>query len=537
MNFIDALWASLDRGSIAVVEQHASGPQTTAARELREKAESCQAALAELGVVPGDRVALLAPNSAAWIAADLALLRIGAISVPLYVRQAVTELAAMGRDAGAKLVLVADPALGDRLLAAWPEARIVALDSLRAAPGAAVPHPRPADAPVTLIYTSGTSGEAKGVITTRGNVDAMLPATTEALGELLAAVDGEERVFHYLPLCFSGSRITLWTALLRRAVVHLSMDLDRVVDEIGAARPHYFLNVPVLLERIRNRAEAAFRGKGMAIAAVYDRARAAHAGSTSLLDRAALAIARRLLFPAVAARLGPDLRFLICGSAPLTAETQSFFALLGVQVYQVYGLTETTAIVTMDRAGDNRPGRVGHAISAVEVRLGPEDELWVRGPAITPGYWGRAEATAAAFTDGWFRTGDQVAQDATGSLAIIGRVKNLLAPTSGHNVPPEPIEEALQAAIPGAEQVVVIGHGRPHLVALLFGSVTHAQAGIDAVNADLPFYKRVRGFYVRSALLTTEDGLLTANGKLKRPAIEAAFRAEIAAMYDQKGDP
>jgi len=128
-----------------------------------------------------------------------------------------------------------------------------------------------------------------------------------------------------------------------------------------------------------------------------------------------------------------------------------------------------------------------------------------------------------------------VAQDATGSLAIIGRVKNLLVPTSGHNVPPEPIEAALQAAIPGAEQVVVVGHGRPHLVALLFGAVEHAQAGIDAVNVELPFYKRVRGFYVREALLTTEDGLLTANGKLKRPAIEAAFRAEIAAMYAGDG--
>lgn len=540
MSFIAHLHAQLrtlgDRP--VVIERHAHGPVEIPGTRLLDLAARARTVLADHGVTPGDRVVLLGPNSARWVAADLAILGHGAVSVPMYARQDPAELVAMMHDCQAKVVLVADRALAEGVLEHWADAPVVVFDALFAAQASPAPLvERGGDDVATLVYTSGTSGEPKGVQLTVANVGHMLPCTSDALTELMGASPGRDRVFHYLPFCFAGSRIVLWTALFRANPIHVSMDLDRLIDEIGETGPHYFLNVPVLLERVKNGAEAALKGKGAAVWWLYQRARTAFArrldGTAGRRDRLALAVARRLLLAPIKAKLGPDLRFLICGSAPLGEDTQRWFEMLGVPVYQVYGLTETTAIVTMDQPGRVEPGRVGFAIPGCELKLGEQDELLVRGPHIFSGYHGRPEATAAAFEDGWFRTGDQVRLREDGSLAVIGRVKNLLVPTSGHNVAPEPIETKLTAAIPGVEQAVLIGHARPHLTVILTGDADPAdiEAGLAWVNAELPHYRRVRAHHLRREPLTDAEGLLTANGKLKRAAIEAHFADAIDALY------
>lgn len=168
------------------------------------------------------------------------------------------------------------------------------------------------------------------------------------------------------------------------------------------------------------------------------------------------------------------------------------------------------------------------------MRLGEDSELQISGPNVFAGYWGREAATKDAFTeDGWFRTGDQASVDERGRIAIIGRVKNILVPESGHNVAPEPIEQLLMDRVPGIAQAVVIGHGRPYLTAILTGGGDREAVAraIDAVNAELPHYKRIRSFHLTSELLTPESGLLTANQKLKRRAIEAHFAPAIDGMY------
>ena len=203
-------------------------------------------------------------------------------------------------------------------------------------------------------------------------------------------------------------------------------------------------------------------------------------------------------------------------------------------MYQVYGLTETTAITTMDRPRAAVPGKVGFAIEGVELRLSEAGELLVKGDNIFAGYWNRAEATEGAFTrDGWFRTGDQARIDRAGRVTVIGRVKNILVPESGHNVAPEPLEERLLEGVEGAEQAVVIGHGRPYLTAILTGDVSRTQAAraIDAINEGLPHYRRIRAFHVSAAPFTVESGLLTANQKLRRRAIEDAYAEAIDGLY------
>ena len=161
------------------------------------------------------------------------------------------------------------------------------------------------------------------------------------------------------------------------------------------------------------------------------------------------------MFPAIRKSVGPNLKALICGSAPLSVETQLFFMMLGIPVLQVYGLTETTAICTMDVPGHVAPGHVGPAIPGIEMTVGDNGEILVRGPNIFPGYWQRPAETAKALAGGWFHTGDQGEVDASGNWRITGRMKNLIILNSGHNVAPEPIEEKLAQHLPDAQQVVL----------------------------------------------------------------------------------
>ena len=247
-----------------------------------------------------------------------------------------------------------------------------------------------------------------------------------------------------------------------------------------------------------------------------------------------LKLANAVVFPTIRKKMiGSNLKGLICGSAPLNIETQLYFMMLGIPVLQVYGLTETTAICTMDEPGHVEPGRVGPAISGIELKLGENDEIVVRGPNVFPGYWNRPQETAKALRNGWFYTGDQGEVDQTGNWRIVGRIKNLIILGSGHNIAPEPIEDEVLQNLPAALQVVLVGNGRGYLSAVVTGAVTReqVQAALDAVNPGLPHYKQIRAFHIYSEPFSIENGFLTANGKLKREMIAARLKNEIEEMY------
>jgi long-chain acyl-CoA synthetase len=254
-------------------------------------------------------------------------------------------------------------------------------------------------------------------------------------------------------------------------------------------------------------------------------------------DAAWLWLANTVVFPAIRKKMvGENLKALICGSAPLTPETQDYFSMLGVPVLQVYGLTETTGICTMDDPNRAVPGRVGPAIPGIEMRLSDNDEIIVRGPNVFPGYWNRPQQSAEVLRDGWFRTGDQGEMDASGNWRIVGRIKNLIVLGSGHKIAPETVEEEIARHLPGAQQVVVVGNGRGYLSAIITGNVSseHAQAVLDAVNPQLPHYKQVRAFHLRQEPFSIENGMLTANGKVKRDLIATRMKSEIEDMYQVK---
>jgi long-chain acyl-CoA synthetase len=327
-------------------------------------------------------------------------------------------------------------------------------------------------------------------------------------------------------------------------VLTLSTDLAKLSDELKLAAPDYFLNVPTLLERVRAKVSESIQKKGAVTAAIFSRAQKAFLpekdGEHPLIDRVCLSVARKWMFPKIRKNIGPNLKALICGSAPLAEQTQRFFMMMGIPVLQVYGLTETTAICTMDHPQRFEPGRVGPAIRGVEMKVSEEGEILVRGPNVFAGYWQRPAETARALVGGWFHTGDQGEVDATGNWRITGRLKNLIILNSGHNIAPEPIEQVLQGRLPEAQQVVLVGNQRSFLTLLVTTASTNGlrsdriQSAIDGANTNLPHYKKIRGFHILPEPFSIENGLLTANGKLKRDAIAARFAAEIEHLYQKR---
>ena len=510
--------------------------------ELLELVRKARTFLVSKSLQKGDRCGILAANGIRWIALDLAAMAEGLIVVPLYFRQAPDELVAMIKDSTPALVCCGDATLRDGIRRAWPEGRDLHLfdEVFVGVEGVALDRPQVRDEdPVTIIYTSGTSGEAKGVVLNAANVGFMLGCTSSRLDELMGGRTGQDRVFHYLPLSFCASWIAVLSFTLRGSLVTFNTDLTKIASDMPTVAPHYFLNVPQLLERMRRAVDEQIAQKGGLIHIIYRRAIAAWTGKgPGSISSGAIWfwIARAAIFPTIRKKMvGPNLRALICGSAPLASETQDYFRMLGIRVLQVYGLTETTGICTMDAPRKPIPGRVGHAIPGIEMKIAENDEIIIKGPNVFPGYWNRPQQTAEVLRDGWFHTGDQGELDETGTWKIVGRIKNLIVLGSGHKIAPEAIEDEIAKHLPGA-QVVMVGNGRGYLSAIVTGSVSreNVHSALDVVNAHLPHYKQVRAFVVRTEPFSIDNGLLTANGKLKRDLISARMKNEIDDMYEVK---
>jgi len=538
----NVLWELHDQSATNKVSWGVTGPG------LLKRISQARSYLASRNLKRNDRCALLAPNGIDWIAVDLAIMAEGLIVVPLYSRQAPAELVGMMKDCSPSLICCGDATLREAIAQNWPEAPPQALfDEIFSSSASRLTKPQVQDSDVVaIIYTSGTSGEAKGVMLTAANVAHILQCTSGQLDILMNRRPGQklqrqDRVYQWAPLNFAAAWITTLTSLLRGSAVSMNTDLSKLAGELRIVAPDYFVNVPALLERVRKAVDEQLWKTAGVVRTIYTKAKAAYMrkyeGRASFSDSIWLAMANAGVFPTIRKKMiGSNLKALICGSAPLSVETQLFFMMLGIPVLQVYGLTETTAICTLDDPRHVEPGRVGPAISGVEMKVAENNEIVVRGPNIFPGYWNRPDETAKVLRDGWFHTGDQGEVNESGNWKIVGRIKNLIILNSGHNIAPEPIEDEILAHLPSAQFAVVTGNGRSFLTVIVTGDVTaeQVQSALDAVNPTLPHYKQVRTFRVISEPFTIENGLLTANGKLKRDLLAQRLHPQIEEMYTVK---
>src|SRR5258707_1836138 len=311
--------------------------------ELLELVRKARTFIASKGLQRGERCGLLAANSIRWVAMDLALMAEGLIVVPLYSRQAPSELVAMMKDCTPSLICCGDAALRDGIAQNWTEAppQVLFNEIFAGMDGVRLEPPQVGnDSPVTIIYTSGTSGEAKGVVLTAANVGFMLDRTAERLEQLMAGsssgVAVQDRIFHYLPFTFAASWIALLTFLKRRSLVTINMDLTKIASDMRAVAPDYFLNVPQLLERMRRAVDEQLWQTGGVPQVIYARAKGAWARRRDSQSKASdslwLGLANALGFPAIRKKMiGRNLKALICGSAPLSEETQLCFMMLGIR--------------------------------------------------------------------------------------------------------------------------------------------------------------------------------------------------------------
>jgi long-chain acyl-CoA synthetase len=290
VSFLDDIFARLELAGETILLQELGGGETQRSASLQSGSGlfgmilRARRFLTSQGLKKGDRCALLAHNSVRWVAMDLAIMAEGLIVVPLYARQASEELVAMMKDCSPELIICGDATLRDAIVENWPDAPSIALfedafsgDSHPLQRTQRMGHPVLLDDSdsVTIVYTSGTSGEAKGVVLTAGNVGHMLGCTSERLDALMQNQAAQDRVFHYLPFCFAGSWIMLLTCLLRGNLLSLNTDLSKISNEMRTVAPDYFLNVPALLERMRKAVDEQLWKTGGVVLDIYSRAKGA----------------------------------------------------------------------------------------------------------------------------------------------------------------------------------------------------------------------------------------------------------------------
>jgi long-chain acyl-CoA synthetase len=546
--------------------------------------------LALLGVDREDRVAILSENRPEWAMTDFAALSLGALSVPIYTSYLAPQVEYILRDSLAKVIVVSNAVELQKVMdvrARCPELRhVIVFDrvpwstgkatpfeavvqkgmaAIRADPGAFEERASsvlPGDL-ATMIYTSGTTGEPKGAVLTHENIVSNV-ATCSALFD----VDPGTTALSFLPLSHVFERMVDYLFFSRAASIAYAESIEKLSENFAEVRPHVFAAVPRVYEKMLSRVQAAVEKAPALRRAIFSWGVRTGARRLALLDagrepgvllRLQYALADLLVFGKIKARLGGRFRFAISGGAPLSRDVAAFFLGAGVEVYEGYGLTETSPVLACNRPGESRLGTVGRAIPGVELRLAGDGEVLAKGPNVMEGgYWRKPEETAQVFDeDGWFRTGDVGSFDAEGYLTLTDRKKEILINAYGKNIAPAPIEAALKS-VRYVSSAILIGDRRKFLSALIVPNFeqlekwaassevpfrTHAdlvknpkvvslvRQAIDIVNGDEPHERQIRAFALLEEDFSIEGGELTPTMKIKRRVIDEKYKDVIEKMY------
>ena len=552
-------------------------------REAFELVRRVAGALESAGVRPGDRVAILSENRPEWALADYACLCAGVIDVPVYPTLSAAQVGYILRDSGASLVFVSSADQAAKATAAAAdcpqEIRVVSFDgaggttswsdflsegdSAALAPDefrrralAVTP-----DDVATVLYTSGTTGDPKGVMLTHGNIASNVQAAV-----MILPISEADNTISFLPLSHILQRMVDYLFFWVGCRIGYPRSLDTLIVDLKRLEPTVVVSVPRIYEKIYNGVMDA-RGirKKLIDWAVRVADRVADlrlAGSEpSGLLALQYALADRLVFGKVKAAVGGRLRFFVSGGGPLAPALNRFFYSIGLTILEGYGLTETSPVTNVNTVEDFRIGAVGKPIPGTEIRIAEDGEILVRGPQVMKGYYNRPEATAAAIdADGWFATGDIGEIDEDGFLRITDRKKDLIVTAGGKNVAPQPIENRL-ATHPLVEQVVMVGERRRYcalLVVPAFGAleawardagiafadrgeltsdprvIAHVERELFAMLTDFASYEQPKKVALLDEEFSIENGMLTPTLKVKRRVVRERLDAVIDGLYSEE---
>ena len=534
------------------------------------------------GVKPGDRVALLSATRYEWPILDFAILAVGGVTVPIYETSSAEQVKYVLADSGAVLIFAETDAHADKIEQLWnelPDLRKVlriegsgtaALDALAEA-GKSVEKKQLDDRlaaikaadPATLIYTSGTTGRPKGCQLTHSNLMYEIRGAKECFPTLL---DKGEKMLVFLPLAHVLARAITVAAFANKVTLGFTSDIKNLVPTFGVFKPTLVVSVPRVFEKVYNTAEQNARndGKGRIFELAADTAiefsKAADTGGAGLLLRAKHALFDRLVYGKLRAALGGECRGAISGGAPLGARLGHFYRGVGLTIYEGYGLTETSAAITVNRIDDVKVGSVGKLVPGNSMRLADDDELLVKGGVVFSGYWHNEEETTAVFSDGWFHTGDLGAIDDKGFLTIIGRKKEIIVTAGGKNVAPAILEDRLRAH-PLISQAMAVGDAKPFIAALItidpeaFGGwkqrnskdigasvgdlatdpdlVAEIDLAIKEANQAVSKAEAIRKFRILPVDFSEDTGELTPTLKVKRKVVAQKFASDIEALYEK----
>lgn len=529
--------------------------------------------LIAFGVGKGDAVTLFSATRFEWGVLDFALAAIGAVNVPVYDTDSAAQAERIINDSGVKLAVTDNRERYDRLDSINDRCpglqRILMMDgnALGALEGLGVSvsdeeleariADTHADDLATIVYTSGSTGAPKGVELTHRNFLSVVRAGYECLGEVLC--DNHPRLLLFLPLAHCFARFIQYCSIgSDDGVVGYLPDTKSLLPDLRSFKPTYLLGVPRVFEKVYNaasrKAGTGFKGRIFAQAAQCAREWSRteqDGGKHSASQRARHAMFETSVYRAVRGALGPNIRYVACGGAPLSADLAHFFAGIGLPMIQGYGMTETAAPFTVTRVNDNKIGTVGQPAPGSSVRIADDGEVQVRGANVFRGYHNLPEKTAETFTaDGWLKTGDLGSLDEDGRLMITGRKKDIIITAGGKNVSPIPMEEEI-AKCPIVEHAVVVGDGRPFIGALVTldpeglaswlptigqpADLSLADAAalpqvreeiqpfVDRANATVSRAESVRKFVVLDTQFTQENSCLTPSLKVVRPAVNRVF--------------
>ena len=563
-------------GADTVIAAKKIGPgrwQNVTTGEFHERVVSAAKGLIALGIAKGDAVTIFSSTRLEWGILDFALAAVGAVSVPIYDTDSAPQAQRIMNDSAVKLAFADNRERFDRLdsvkdhCPALKQILMIEGNALGALEGLGVAVSDEelnervatvrADDLATIVYTSGSTGNPKGAELTHKNFVSITISASQALHEVV--LDDHPRLLLFLPLAHCFARFIQYASIASDdGVVGYLPDTKTLLPDLRSFEPTYLLGVPRVFEKVYNaashKAGAGWKGRLFVKAAEAARvwSRKEQAGEQhTFAEIAERAKYETLVYRTVRGALGPKIKYVACGGAPLSLDLAHFYNGIGLPMIQGYGMTETAAPFAATRVTDNVIGTVGQPAPGSSIRISDEGELQVKGPNVFRGYHNLPEKTAEAFTaDGWLRTGDLAEIDDEGHIVITGRIKDLIITAGGKNVSPIPLEEEI-AKCPIVEHCVVVGDQRPFIGALVtldpeslalwlpaHGLSTETpvdrlatnaavreeiQQYVDKANATVSRAESVRKFAVLDTQFTQENKCLTPSLKVVRPAVNRVF--------------